>query len=132
MRQFWVYILASRSRRLYVGITSGPVRRLAQHPTGTGSLTSGYRIHRLVYAEEFKDPYDAISAEKTVKGWRRSKKVALIERGNPAWDDLAGRWFEGVKADPSLRLRSGRRAALGMIRIRNDRTEKRRRRSCRS
>ena len=46
-------------------------------------------MHRLVHAEEFPDVRDAIRREKTLKGWKRVRKLALIEEANPAWDDLA-------------------------------------------
>jgi putative endonuclease len=103
MRRYYVYILASRSRRLYVGITSNPMRRLEQHREGKVGFTARYRIHRLVFIDCFDNPADAIENEKRVKAWRRSKKIALIEAGNPAWDDLGAEWFEPPKADPSLR-----------------------------
>ena len=63
---------------------------VGQHKTGTaGSFTAKYRINRLVYYETFDGPTKAIEREKQLKGWRREKKVALIEQMNPEWDDLA-------------------------------------------
>jgi putative endonuclease len=32
--------------------------------------------------------------EKQLKGWRREKKIALIEKTNPAWVDLSRDWYE--------------------------------------
>src|SRR5205814_1865062 len=60
----------------------------------------------LVHCEETEDVEDAITREKQIKGWRRSKKVELIESANPTWSDLSEEWFpvEGIKAGPSLRL----------------------------
>lgn len=60
MRQFFIYILASRSRRLYVGVTSNLLRRLAQHREGLSQFTRGYRISRLVYFETCGNAYGAI------------------------------------------------------------------------
>lgn len=89
-RSYWVYIVASRTRVLYVGVTNNLSRRMAEHGEGVGSaFTQRYRAHRLVHAEEFADVRDAIRREKTLKGWKRARKVALIEETNPAWDDLA-------------------------------------------
>jgi putative endonuclease len=89
MRRFYVYILTNHSRTLYVGITNDLARRLAQHAEGSGSsFTSKYHINRLVYYEEFQRARDAIEREKQVKGYRRDKKLALIEAMNPHWEDL--------------------------------------------
>jgi putative endonuclease len=89
-RSFCVYILASRSRTLYTGITNNLERRLTEHREGkVPGFTTQYRIHRLVHFEQYDDPAHAIAREKEIKGWRREKKVALIERSNPTWDDLS-------------------------------------------
>jgi putative endonuclease len=89
-RSFCVYILASRSRTLYVGITNNLKRRLTEHLEGeVPGFTKQYRIHRLVHFEQYDNPANAIAREKEIKGWRREKKVALIERTNPTWDDLS-------------------------------------------
>jgi putative endonuclease len=93
MRQFFVYILSSRSRTLYVGVTNNVARRVDQHRRGVASVfTCRYRISRLVYVEVTQDIHSAIAREKQIKGWRREKKLALIEGFNPAWQDLAEGW----------------------------------------
>lgn len=92
MRQMYVYIIASRSRTLYVGVTNNIRRRLREHRAGQGRFTSRYRICRLVYVEAIRGPMNAIRREKQIKGWLRVKKVALIARENPAWNDLASGW----------------------------------------
>lgn len=90
MKQYWVYILASLSQRLYVGVTNDLERRVREHKAGEGSVfTRRYRIDRLVYFQAFGDIQEAIRAEKTIKGWTREKKRALIESANPGWLDLA-------------------------------------------
>jgi putative endonuclease len=61
-------------------------------------FTSRYRITRLVYFEEFAEIRDAIGREKELKGWRRSRKIDLIERRNAAWQDLAASWFRAWDA----------------------------------
>lgn len=90
MRTYWVYVLASRSRVLYTGVTNNLARRVTEHKQGlTPSFTRRYRITRLVYFEEFLVIRDAIRREKQIKGWLRSRKISLIEQRNPTWQDLA-------------------------------------------
>jgi putative endonuclease len=89
-RRCFVYILASPSRTLYVGITNDLTRRVQEHREGRSlSFTTRYNISRLVYFEEFDGPIAAIAREKEVKRWRREKKIALVESMNPQWNDLA-------------------------------------------
>ena len=94
MRQFYVYILASKTRRLYVGVTNNLERRVYQHLHGYGVFTTQYRINRLVYFETFAHPMQAIGREKRIKLLLRAKKIKLIESANPAWDNLADGWFD--------------------------------------
>ena len=94
MREAFVYILASKSRRLYIGVTSDLIRRVYEHRTGEIGHTSQYRITRLVYFETFSRPIDAIEREKRLKSLLRSRKIALIQASNPTWEDLAADWFE--------------------------------------
>jgi len=90
MDAYYVYILASRSRNLYIGVTSELTTRIAQHKAGQiPGFTQTYRIDRLVNVEQFSSRNEAIAREKQLKGWRRARKVELIEATNPAWDDLA-------------------------------------------
>ena len=93
-RTFCVYILASRSGALYVGVTNDLIRRMFEHRTGlVPGHASRYRIPRLVHVESTTDAIEAIAREKQIKGWRREKKLALIAAANPARDDLAKGWF---------------------------------------
>jgi len=90
---FYVYILASRSRTLYIGLTNNIFARIAQHREyRPGTFTSRYNIHRLVYYEEFAYINNAIARENELKDWNRAKKIALIEQNNPTWEDLAAGW----------------------------------------
>ena len=92
-RHYYMYIMASLSRRIYVGVTSNLFRRTQQHKEGRiPGFTQHYRIHRLVHFEPFRYVRSAIAREKEVKGWRRSRKVELIEACNPTWADLAESW----------------------------------------
>ena len=102
MARYFVYIMASRSRTLYVGVTNDLVRRVAEHRAGKAdSFTSRYQIQRLVFCERFEDVREAIAAEKVIKGWRRQKKVALIDSMNPNWQDLAEGWPMELDAPPN-------------------------------
>ncbi len=87
-RLYWVYILASRSRTLYVGVTGNLERRLEAHKGGWSDFTTKYQLDRLVYFEVFEWAWEAIVREKQIKRWRRDKKVQLVERSNPEWSDL--------------------------------------------
>ena len=90
MRTYCVCVLASKTRVLYIGVTSSLERRLAQHRAGVASrFTARYGVHRLVHFETTSSALCAISREKEIKAWRRSKNIALIESQNPAWEELA-------------------------------------------
>jgi putative endonuclease len=93
VRTYHVYILASRTRRLYIGVTNNLPRRVGMHRGGHVHSTARYRIVRLVYVEATNDVRAAITREKQLKGWVRRKKLALISAANPAWDDLAAGWL---------------------------------------
>jgi putative endonuclease len=100
----FVYILASKTRRLYVGVTNDLVRRAWEHRTGAiPGFTRRYGINRLVYFETMVEPAQAIAREKQIKDYARVKKVAMINSVNPGWNDLAELWFVDVsRNDPSL------------------------------
>ena len=97
MKRYYVYILTNVARNvMYVGVTNNLENRVAEHREGkTAGFTSRYNVNTLVYAEEYQYVEDAIAREKQIKGWRRSKKDALVEAVNPTWADLL--------KDPSLR-----------------------------
>jgi putative endonuclease len=100
----FVYILASKTRRLYVGVTNDLVRRVWEHRAGVvAGFTKRYGINRLVYFESLTGPAQAIAREKQIKDYARVKKFAMINSTNPEWNDLAELWFADVSpADPSL------------------------------
>ena len=91
MRNWSVCILASRRHgTLYIGITNDLRRRLEEHRLGKGSkFVQRYAVRSLVHVEQFDDPETAIVREKRLKKWNRDWKIALIERENPEWRDLA-------------------------------------------
>jgi putative endonuclease len=86
----WVYILASqRNGTLYTGVTANLPARLMQHRQKRGSkFAAKYSVARLVHAEHFERIDEAIAREKAIKKWHRAWKLALIEKGNPDWNDL--------------------------------------------
>jgi putative endonuclease len=91
MRTYHVYILASDSRELYVGITNDLLKRVAQHrgAIDAQSYTTRHHIGRLVYCESTADVLAAIRREKQIKSWTRRRRLELIEQMNPDWVDLA-------------------------------------------
>jgi putative endonuclease len=102
----FVYILAGRTGRLYVGVTKDLIRRIHDHKNHSISgFTRRYNIDQLVYFEPCSGPVQAIAREKQIKDYARVKKLALIATINPDWNDLAKHWFVDVSmSDSSLRL----------------------------
>ena len=89
-KQYYVYILSSYSRVIYTGVTSDLCRRIYEHKHKVHEgFTSKYNVNQLVYYEVTNDIRAAIEREKQIKGYRREKKVALIEQLNPKWVDLS-------------------------------------------
>ena len=96
MREYYFYILSNHSRTLYAGVTNNLERRLYEHKHKLlPGFTSKYNLFRLVHFEVYSDIREAIAREKQVKGWLRSKKIALIESINPNWLDLSADWYPG-------------------------------------
>jgi putative endonuclease len=88
-KTYYVYMMASRSGTLYLGVTNDLVRRVYEHKHGVvPGFTSKYRVTRLVYCEQTNDVGAAIDREKQLKRWSRQKKMALVESVNPKWEDL--------------------------------------------
>jgi len=87
---YHVYIMASESGVLYIGVTNHLESRTARHKQKqVPGFTSTYNVTKLVYFEPFGDVRDAIAREKQLKRWRRENKVALIESVNPTWRNLS-------------------------------------------
>ena len=87
---YYVYIVASLSRVIYVGVTGDLRARVYQHRNKQlGGFTARYNVDRLVHVEHATDVNAAIARESELKRWSRKKKVALIETHNPEWRDLA-------------------------------------------
>ncbi len=100
MRCFYVYIMSSASRTLYVGVTNNVARRTLEHKSGrAGAFCTQYNINRLVFVEEADGPSAAIEREKQIMSWRRSRKIELIESFNPGWEDLSEGWVADTTGD---------------------------------
>jgi len=88
--RYFVYLMSNESRMLYVGVTNNVTKRAFEHKSkAIPGFTRKYNLYKLVYFEEFADIRAAIAREKQIKGWLRSKKVALVNSKNPQWIALA-------------------------------------------
>ena len=101
---YFTYIVASRSRTIYVGVTSDLRRRIFQHKQKKhDGFTAKYNCNHLVWFERFTEAGFAIAREKELKGWTRARKITLIETGNPTWQDLSEPWYPQIsKHQPVL------------------------------
>lgn len=104
MSQYYVYIMSSHQGTLYIGMTNDLYRRTYEHRYKLApGFAQRYNANKLVYYEETSSVESAITREKQIKGWRRSKKAELVASSNPYWGDLAKDWYEDRSlADPSL------------------------------
>ena len=94
MQEYHVYIMTSRNRTLYVGVTNDISRRVFEHKEKlVDGFTKKYNVSSLVFYETTSNVEAAIAREKELKGWRRSKKISLIESKNPGWSDLSLEWY---------------------------------------
>ncbi len=91
--QYFVYIMASMSGTLYIGVTNDLCKRVWQHKNDIlEGFTKKYQCHKLIYFEETSDVESAIAREKQLKKWNRAKKQWLIKQSNPTWKDLSLDW----------------------------------------
>jgi putative endonuclease len=96
---YFTYIVASKGRTLYIGVTSDLRHGVFEHKTiAREGFTSCYNCNRLVWFEQFNDVSVAIHRQKELKWWLRSRKIALIQEFNPTWEDLSADWFPHFKA----------------------------------
>jgi len=88
---YWVYILTNKNHTtLYTGVTNNIYRPLEEHRKGAGSsFTAKYNLKKRVYAESTNNPTIAIAWEKRIKGWKRDRKIGMINALNPEWKDLS-------------------------------------------
>lgn len=89
MNSYFVYILSSKNKVLYIGMTNELSRRIYEHKLGiVDSFTKEYNVNKLVYYEIQKDFGFAAKREKQLKNWHRQWKINLIESKNKDWIDL--------------------------------------------
>ena len=97
---FATYILASKSRTLYIGVTNNLRRRVLEHKCkAEPGFTARYNCDRLVWFANFQYVDNAITMEKKLKGWLRARKITLIEEKNPNWEDLSATWYTQEQLD---------------------------------
>jgi putative endonuclease len=110
---YFVYIMSSQRRVLYVGVTNNLVRRAFEHKTAVlEGFSSKYKATQLVYYESLDDVRSVIHREKEIKGWVRRKKIELIEAVNPKWKDLSLGWYN-PQSDEKLRKIFSSRNRMG-------------------
>jgi putative endonuclease len=104
-KTYYVYIMVSQRRVLYVGISSYIERRVRQHKSHTfGGFTAKYNVTNLAYFERYGSVMKAIHRQKKLKDWRREKKIALIESSNPKWRDLSYGWYQPARVSPLRKI----------------------------
>ncbi len=97
---YFTYIMASRSHTLCIGVTRDLHKRVFQHKWKEhDGFTPRYNCDRLVWCEGHDEVTKAIAREKQLKGWKRIRKIELIESVNPAWIDLSREWYDCEPAD---------------------------------
>jgi len=88
-KNYYIYILTNKSSTLYTGVTNDLYRRSFEHKNKlVPGFTKKYNIDKLIYYEIFNDPISAITREKEIKGWTRKKKIELIKKENPNFEEL--------------------------------------------
>ena len=74
-RHYCVYMLASYSGTLYIGVTRNLRRRVWQHKQHLiQGFTADHGVERLLYFEIYREVLDAIAREKQLKGWTRAQE----------------------------------------------------------
>jgi len=100
MDNYYIYIMANKSRMLYVGVTNNLERRVQEHKMKlVDGFTKHFSLTSLVYYESTPSVTAAIEREKEIKGWVRRKKTALIHTLNAEWKDLSEEW---LPPDPDI------------------------------
>jgi len=98
---YYVYIVTNKNNSvLYIGFTGNLDGRLFEHRERLiEGFTKRYQATKLIFYEDYPDPLSGIAREKQLKGWRREKKIALIEKRNPRWNDLFDEITAGFDVD---------------------------------
>lgn len=97
MEKHYVYIMSSKAKVLYVGMTNNLPRRMYEHKNKMNfGFTAKYNVNQLFYFEEVENRVSALKREKQIKGWLRIKKIELIEMKNPDWNDLIDDFLDKI------------------------------------
>ena len=98
---YYIYIITNKNHSvLYIGVTGNLEGRIGEHREQVmESFTKRYQVGKLLWYEDYPDPMSAILREKQLKGWRREKKIALINKMNPRWVDLYEELTDGYDVD---------------------------------
>ena len=103
-RFYFTYMVASKSRTLYVGVTGNLKKRVFEHKRKLHEgFSATYNCDRLVWLERFTEIDLAIEREKQLKRWRRAKKIALVEEKDPTWVDLSEGWYSREQLEGRVR-----------------------------
>ena len=88
-RTYYVYFLRNNSGNFYIGITSNLIKRVWEHKNKfVKGFTQKYNIDKLIYYEMYNDPKTAVAREKQLKNWNRKKKINLIIKMNPKFEEI--------------------------------------------
>jgi len=89
-KSYYVYVITNiNNTTSYIGITNNLIRRIYEHKKEIADgFTKRYRLKKLIYFEEYKNPKEAIAREKQLKNWHRQWKINLIKSTNPDFEDL--------------------------------------------
>ena len=112
-RYYCVYIMGSLTGTLYIGVSGNLHKRVFQHKFHHyEGFTARYEVVRLLYWESYDDVHKALAREKQLKGWARAKKIALLERRNPQWKDLASEWYPWMEPGAGRDASTAQRGSL--------------------
>ena len=89
-REYFIYIMSSQRKALYIGMTNNLESRVGDHKEGLmPGHSKKYKCKKLVYYENYDSINNCIAREKQLKKWRREKKINLIKKMNPEFKDLS-------------------------------------------
>jgi len=76
---YFMYLIECSDKSIYTGITNDLERRFAEHKNKKGGhYTSSHKVEKIIYTENFQTKEEALKREAQIKGWRREKKLNLI------------------------------------------------------
>ena len=107
-KEYYIYIMASKSGTLYTGQTNNIISRVYEHKYKIiERFTKKYDCTRLVYYEIYYNKEELLIREKQIKKYNRKKKEALINKINPEWKDISFDWYKDLNVIQPLIHRKG-------------------------